>query len=61
MTTIILDINQLPNEYKASDRTLKESINLYEKDFNIKVIPIDLSRSNIQNSIEFLPQVFTNS
>lgn len=46
--TIILDINLMPFEY--TELTLKEGVKEYEKDFNVKIIPIDPSRSNTQGN-----------
>lgn len=55
--TIVMDINSLPSEYKTEK--VKDGIDLYEKDFNIKIIPVDNSKQNTQgNHINTLLQLF---
>lgn len=46
--TIILDINLIPAEYK--DKTVEETVALYEERFNVNIIPVDSSRANMQGS-----------
>jgi hypothetical protein len=45
---IILDITTLPSEYQSND--IKESIEKYEKDFNVRVIPLDFSIQNTKGN-----------
>ena len=39
--TVILNISMLPEEYKTNTSTLKENIEKYERDFNVKIIPVE--------------------
>lgn len=55
--TIVLDVNLIPEEYSPSDRSLKDSIKAYEKDFSVKVIPVDFSRKNLQSSPGFIKKI----
>lgn len=48
-TVILMDVNTLPSEYKTGD--LKSCIKRYEEDFNIKVIPYDSSKQNVNGNI----------
>jgi hypothetical protein len=50
---ITLDITTLPNEYKTGN--LKEDIKRYETDFDVRVIPLDFSKQNLQGSEHFKP------
>jgi hypothetical protein len=52
-TTILMDINQLPGEYTQD----KGGIKKYEKYFDVKIIPYDASRSNVQGNANFMPQI----
>lgn len=55
-TTILMDITQLPAEYKSMT-TLKDRLEQYEKDYNVKIVPYDTSKSNIQGNANFMPQI----
>lgn len=48
--TILLDLQCLPLEYKCIGN-LEETLEAYEKRFNVKVIPIDSSRKNLGENI----------
>lgn len=52
-TTILMDINLLPSEYKST----KEGIKDYEKDFDVKLIPYDSSKSNIAGAFNNIPKI----
>lgn len=52
-TTILIDINTLPSEYKSD----KEGIKKYEEDFDVKLIPYDSSKSNMGGGFNNVPQV----
>lgn len=41
---IIMDINLLPEGYK--DLEITEAVKKYNKDFGVKIIPLDMSRQN---------------
>lgn len=57
LKTVVMDVNLLPSEYK--EETVKASIEKYEKDFNVKIIPIDGSRQNMQGiSINTIVQLY---
>ena len=44
---IIMDINLLPEGYK--DLEITEAVRKYNKDFGVKIIPLDMSRQNTDN------------
>jgi len=44
---IIMDINLLPEGYK--DLEITEAVKKYNKDFGVKIIPLDMSRQNTDN------------
>lgn len=52
-TTILIGINQLPSEYKGDKDGIKE----YEKDYNVKLIPYDSSKENMQGGYRSVPQI----
>lgn len=55
--TFIMDINLIPSEYKDED-TVK-TVENYEQAFNVRIIPIDSSRANMQGGNEaFIRQLF---
>lgn len=47
--TIVMSVDLLPKEY-LNYSTIKEAVKAYEKDFKVKIIPIDTSRQNLQGS-----------
>lgn len=49
ITTILLDISLFPVEYKILG-DLETVLKAYEERFNVKIIPIDTSRKNLQDS-----------
>lgn len=55
-TTIFLDISLLPSEYKSIGN-LEETLANYEKRFNVKVIPIDTSRKNLEGSTQIIAEI----
>lgn len=55
--TFIMDINLMPAEYKDED--IIKTVENYEKAFNVRIIPIDSSRANMQGGNEaFIRQLF---
>lgn len=54
-TRVVMDINLLPAEYKTIP--LKKGIKAYEKDFGVKIIPVDSSRQNLGSSINLIHKI----
>ena len=50
ITTILLDLQLLPLEYKCIGN-LEDTLKAYEDRFNVKVIPIDTSRKNLGEQV----------
>jgi hypothetical protein len=54
-TIILMDVNTLPSEYKSGD--LKSGVKRYEEDFDVKVIPYDTSKQNVEGGGSSIPIV----
>lgn len=55
-TTILLDINLLPREYKDLG-DLDTALETYEQKYDVKVIPIDTSRQNLEGTQQIIAQI----
>jgi len=55
-TTILLDINLLPQEYKNLG-DLETTLKAYESRFDVKVIPVDTSRRNLEGNQPLIAQI----
>lgn len=55
-TTILLDISLFPREYKDLG-DLETTLKAYEDRFNVKVVPIDTSRKNLEGNSTIIAQI----